>query len=75
MVFGLDMSRLQPVRGTHDRLPEDSRQYQHVVSVARDWAERYGCGEISTPIFEFTEVFQRTLGETSDVVSKEMYTC
>ncbi len=68
------MSRLQPVRGTHDRLPEDSRQYQHVVSVARDWAERYGCGEISTPIFEFTEVFQRTLGETSDVVSKEMYT-
>ena len=36
--------------------------------------ERYGYGEIATPIFEFTEVFQRTLGETSDIVTKEMYT-
>jgi len=45
-----------------------------VAEVARIWAGRYGCGEIATPIFEFTEVFQRTLGETSDVVTKEMYT-
>ena len=37
-------------------------------------AGRYGYGEIATPIFEFTEVFQRTLGETSDIVTKEMYT-
>ena len=50
------------------------RRYRHVADVARDWAARYGCGEIATPIFEFTEVFQRTLGETSDVVTKEMYT-
>ena len=41
---------------------------------ARAVAELYGYGEIATPIFEFTEVFQRTLGETSDIVTKEMYT-
>ncbi len=68
------MRRLQPVRGTHDILPEDSRKQRHVVETARTLAEGYGFAEISTPIFEFTEVFQRTLGETSDVVTKEMYT-
>ena len=68
------MRRLQPVRGTHDILPEDSRKQRHVVETAQTLAERYGFAEISTPIFEFTEVFQRTLGETSDVVTKEMYT-
>lgn len=68
------MRRLQPVRGTHDILPEDGRKQRHVVETARTLAERYGFAEISTPIFEFTEIFQRTLGETSDVVTKEMYT-
>ncbi len=68
------MSSLQPVRGTHDILPDDSRRHRHVVDVARAIAERYGFDEISTPIFEFTEVFARTLGETSDIVTKEMYT-
>lgn len=68
------MSRLQPVRGTHDVLPEDGQRHRHVVDTARALSERYGFAEISTPIFEFTEVFQRTLGETSDVVTKEMYT-
>ena len=68
------MSSLQPVRGTHDILPEESRRHRHVVDIARRVSERYGYGEISTPIFEFTEVFARTLGETSDIVTKEMYT-
>ncbi len=68
------MSSLQPVRGTHDILPEESRRHRHVVDTARRVSERYGYGEISTPIFEFTEVFARTLGETSDIVTKEMYT-
>lgn len=68
------MSKLQPVRGTHDILPDESRRHRHVVDTSRALAERYGFGEISTPIFEFTEVFQRTLGDTSDVVTKEMYT-
>ncbi|HWL69796.1 MAG TPA: histidine--tRNA ligase [Geminicoccus sp.] len=68
------MSELRPVRGTHDLLGEDMRRHSHVHETARRLAQRYGYGEIETPIFEFTEVFQRTLGDTSDVVTKEMYT-
>ncbi|WP_142850729.1 histidine--tRNA ligase [Telmatospirillum sp. J64-1] len=68
------MSALQPVRGTHDLLPEETRRHRFVEETARKTAELYGFGEIETPIFEFTEVFSRTLGETSDVVTKEMYT-
>ncbi len=67
------MGALQPVRGTHDLLPDEARRHRHVESQAFDIAQRYGFGEIITPVFEFTEVFARTLGETSDVVSKEMY--
>ena len=67
------MSALQPVRGTHDILPDQMRRHRRVIETARDVAERYGYLEMSTPIFEFTEVFRRPLGETSDVVSKEMY--
>ena len=67
------MAALQSVRGTHDLLPDEARVHRHVESVAFDVAQRYGFGEIMTPIFEFTEVFSRTLGETSDVVTKEMY--
>jgi histidyl-tRNA synthetase len=64
----------RPVRGTHDLLGEDILRHRHVAATGREIARRYGYGEIATPIFEFTEVFQRTLGETSDVVVKEMYT-
>ncbi|MEQ8333495.1 histidine--tRNA ligase [Nisaea sp.] len=67
------MAKLQPVRGTHDLLGEDARRHRHVIETALETASRYGFSEIQTPIFEFTEVFARTLGETSDVVSKEMY--
>jgi histidyl-tRNA synthetase len=65
---------LQPVRGTHDLMPEDARRHRHIVTVARDTAARFGFEEVATPIFEFTEVFKRTLGDTSDIVTKEMYT-
>ena len=68
------MSRLQPVRGTRDILGDDARRHRRVIETGREAASRYGYGEIATPIFEFTEVFARTLGETSDVVTKEMYT-
>ena len=64
---------MQPVRGTHDLLPEEARRHRHIEDTARAIAGRYGFGEIATPIFEFTDVFARTLGETSDVVTKEMY--
>lgn len=67
------MTKLQPVRGTRDVLGEDARRHAHVVARFAAIAARYGFSEIATPIFEFTEVFKRTLGETSDVVSKEMY--
>jgi histidyl-tRNA synthetase len=67
------VANLQPVRGTHDLLPDEARRHRHVEATALEVASRYGYGEIVTPIFEFTEVFARTLGETSDVVSKEMY--
>ncbi len=68
------MSTLQPVRGTRDILPDEMRRHRAVIDAARTLAERYGYLEMSTPIFEFTEVFKRTLGDTSDIVTKEMYT-
>ena len=64
---------LQPVRGTHDILPEESRKRRFITDTAFGIAERYGYGEVSTPIFEFSDVFHRTLGDSSDVVSKETY--
>ena len=67
------MSALQPVRGTHDLLPDDMRRHRAVNDTAREVAALYGYLEMAPPIFEFTEVFKRTLGETSDVVTKEMY--
>src|SRR5579863_2263591 len=68
------MSALQPVRGTQDLLPEEQRRHRAVSETARLIAERYGYQEIATPIFEFTEVFSRPIGETTDIVTKEMYT-
>ncbi len=68
------MATLQAVRGTHDLLPEAAAKHNHVVATARGLGQAYGYGEIATPIFEQTEVFKRTLGDTSDVVTKEMYT-
>src|SRR5437868_15147119 len=50
------------------------RRHRRVVEAARLASERYGYLEMSTPIFEFSEVFKRTLGDTSDIVTKEMYT-
>jgi len=68
------MSSLQPVRGTHDVLAPDNRRHRKVIDTVRHVSERYGFDEIATPIFEKTEVFARTLGDTSDIVTKEMYT-
>jgi histidyl-tRNA synthetase len=68
------MSTLQPVRGMRDLLPDDNRRHRHVIETARAIAERYGYHEMATPILEASEVFKRTLGDTSDVVTKEMYT-
>jgi histidyl-tRNA synthetase len=67
------MPSLQPVRGTQDLLPAQMRRHRVVSETARRVAERYGFEEMATPIFEFTEVFERPIGETTDIVSKEMY--
>jgi histidyl-tRNA synthetase len=68
------MAQLQAVRGTQDLLPDAARRLRIVTETARTIAARYGFGEIVTPIFEFTEVFSRPIGEATDIVSKEMYT-
>lgn len=68
------MSKFQRVRGTRDLMPEENRVVRFVENAAYQTGLLYGYGEITTPIFEFSEVFHRTLGETSDVVNKETYT-
>ncbi|WP_114377500.1 histidine--tRNA ligase [Elioraea thermophila] len=68
------MSALQPVRGTRDLIGEELRQHRHVIDTARRIAELWGFDEWATPILEDTRVFTRSLGDTSDVVTKEMYT-
>src|SRR5262249_23370618 len=67
------VTELQPARGTHDLIGEDQRRHSHVADTAQRVAATYGFDEWTTPIFEDTRVFSRTLGETSDVVTKEMY--
>lgn len=65
---------LQPVRGTHDLLPQDFATHQHVALTAQAIAARYGYQRLDTPIFEFSDVFHRAVGDTSDIVTKETYT-
>ena len=67
------MPSLQPVRGTQDLLPDAARRHRQVSETARASAALYGFDEIVTPIFEFTEVFARPIGEHTDIVAKEMY--
>ncbi|MGM9923727.1 MAG: histidine--tRNA ligase [Bacillus sp. (in: firmicutes)] len=66
--------KMQIPRGTQDILPEQAAIWQYIENVARDLCRRYQYNEIRTPIFEHTEVFQRGVGETTDIVQKEMYT-
>lgn len=61
-------------RGTKDILPADSRAWQFIENKIRNLCARYGYEEIRTPTFEHTELFQRSIGEKTDVVDKEMYT-
>ena len=67
-------TKIQPIRGTQDILPDKTPFFRLIESTALELVERYGFQEISTPLIEFTEVFTRTLGNTSDIVTKEMYT-
>lgn len=66
--------KYQAPRGTQDILPKDSARWQRIIDVCRKTLEKYSFHYISTPIFEHTELFQRSVGESSDIVNKEMYT-
>ncbi|NLN83000.1 MAG: histidine--tRNA ligase [Firmicutes bacterium] len=61
-------------RGTVDILPEESRLWRHVEPVFAETCDAYGYGELRLPIFEHSELFLRSVGETTDIVQKEMYT-
>lgn len=65
---------IQRPKGTKDLLPEDTAKLQYIEEKAKNVLESYGFGEIRLPVFEHTELFQRGVGETTDVVQKEMYT-
>lgn len=62
------------IKGTLDTLPSGSYKIQYIEAAVREIAENYGFYEMRTPVFEHTELFQRSVGETTDVVQKEMYT-
>jgi len=66
--------QIQSVKGMHDILPEEQKYWRYVTRKAEALAEFYGFEKIETPVLEQTELFARTSGETSDIVSKEMYT-
>ena len=61
-------------KGTKDVLPQDSYKWQYVEGVAREIANSFAVREIRTPVFEHTELFSRGVGDTTDIVTKEMYT-
>jgi histidyl-tRNA synthetase len=65
---------IQAIKGVKDILPEDIAVWQHLESTARKLFEDYGFAEIRVPIFEYTELFARSIGTSTDIVEKEMYT-
>ena len=65
---------IQRPKGTKDILPEESYKWQYIEKKIKRLFENYGFKEIRTPVFEHTELFQRGVGDTTDVVQKEMYT-
>lgn len=66
--------RVAAIKGTKDILPKEARKWQCVEAEAKEIFELYGYREIRTPVFEATELFEKGTGQTSDVVTKEMYT-
>ena len=70
----MSSKQLQPVRGTHDLMAAAYAEHDAVIRTAQTIASLYGFARVETPIFEFSEVFHRAVGETSDIVSKETYT-
>ena len=65
---------IKAIKGTKDTLPSESYKLQYIEQAAIDTAKAFGFHEMRTPVFEYTELFDRSVGETTDVVQKEMYT-
>jgi len=65
---------IKGIKGVKDILPEDTPRWRFIEETARRWADRYGFAEIRIPIFEVTALFARSIGATTDIVEKEMYT-
>lgn len=68
------MDKIKAIRGFKDILPEDARRFWEIESIARQIFSYFGFHEIRTPVIEKTELFRRSIGETTDIVEKEMYT-
>lgn len=68
------MNLIKAPKGTKDVVPNESYKWQYIENILKDTAEKWGISEIRFPVFEHTELFLRGVGETTDVVSKEMYT-
>ena len=64
---------IQPIRGTRDLLSSELQYHNHILDIAKKSAQKFCYEELATPIFEKSEIFHRSLGESSDVVSKETY--
>src|SRR5690625_1383685 len=70
----VETMKMKAPRGTVDLLPEQTRKWQYIEKELRDLCKSFNYEEIRTPLFEHTEVFQRGVGDTTDIVQKEMYT-
>src|SRR3970282_2660999 len=68
------MNQIQGIKGVKDVLPDESGAWQYIQQKARDILHTFGYTEIIIPVIEFTELFSRSIGETTDIVEKEMYT-
>src|SRR5699024_1047119 len=71
---GVILMRIKATRGTMDLLPEETRKWQYVEKTIKNICHRYHYEEIRTPMFEHTELFERGVGDPTDIVQKEMYT-
>ena len=73
MSYHTNNKMIQKLKGTRDILPEEINKWQYIEDIAKKLFENYGYNEIRVPVIEATELFQRGVGETTDVVQKEMY--
>ena len=68
------MEKIKALKGTYDILPEDSYKWDYIEKTAKEVCRDFGFDEIRIPVFEYTDLFARGVGDTTDVVQKEMYT-